>query len=80
MAQLIVRNIPEAVMEDFRKLARRRGTSVEGEVRALITSAVDRDAQRRRFRLASKRQVASFQTDGRGFTESAELIREDRDR
>jgi antitoxin FitA len=45
MAQLIVRNVEDAVKERLRRRARRHGRSMEEEVREILRSAV-RDEER----------------------------------
>lgn len=80
MAQIVIRNIPDHVMDAFRKLTKRRGTSLEQEVRDLIANAVTQDTRLRRFRTASQRQMNRFREEGRTFSDSADLIREDRER
>ena len=39
MAQLLVRNLDDAIVEHLRLSARRRGTSLEQEVRQILTEA-----------------------------------------
>jgi plasmid stability protein len=80
MAQIIIRNIPEAIMAEFRKLANRRDSSMESEVRGLIRGAVEEDRKARRFAAASRRRLAKFRAESRVFEDSVALIREDRDR
>jgi plasmid stability protein len=80
MPQIVVRNIPEEVMDEFRKLAKRNGNSVESEIRQMIAASVDRDARMRRFRAASRRLLAESAKQDRVFGDSTDLIRDDRDR
>jgi len=76
MAQILVRNLGKAVVERLKSRARRGGRSLESEVRAILEEAAQSDPAaawklvdriRRGFR-------------GRKFSDSAALIREDRDR
>jgi plasmid stability protein len=80
MAQIVIRNIPEDVMAEFRELTRRRGISMEQEVRDLIAAAVAYEGKLRSFRAASRRQINRLRKEGRAFSDSTDLIREDRDR
>ncbi|MEX1181811.1 MAG: hypothetical protein WEF86_01150 [Gemmatimonadota bacterium] len=80
MAQIVIRSIPESVMNEFRELARRRGSSMEAEVRALIAAEVERAGRLRRFRAESRRRLDELRAEGRTFTDSTELVREDRER
>jgi antitoxin FitA len=79
MAQILVRNLVPAVVETLKQRASRAGRSLQSEVRIIIESAANEpvpdpaaflkkiDALRKRFK-------------GRVFSDSAEMIREDRDR
>jgi len=75
MSQMVVRNLSPQVVERLKARARRHSRSLEAEVRVILESAAQYDmaefaaiAARWRERLA-----------GRAQTDSAELIREDRD-
>jgi plasmid stability protein len=77
MGQILIRGLDEAVIERLRKRAESQHRSLEGELREILSAAshqVDAETARRlidemRARLA-----------GRPHSESAALIREDRDR
>ncbi len=76
MAQVLVRDLDPAVVEAIRESARRKGRSLEAELRLILESAARhrstdfwRVAERLRKRTASRQR-----------TDSAELIRSDRDR
>ncbi len=76
MAEIVVRDLDEAVVEALRRKANDHGRSLEAEVRAVLTetAGVDREEFRRRtaaFRLKHGPQPAP---------DSVEMIREDRDR
>ena len=76
MAQLLVRNLNRTVVERLRRRARRGGRSVESEVRAILEQATQAD-------MASARTLANrirARLRGRRFSDSAALVREDRDR
>jgi len=76
MAQLLVRNLNRTVVERLRRRARRGGRSVESEVRAILEQAAQAD-------MASARTLANrirARLRGRRFSDSAALVREDRDR
>lgn len=80
MAQIVVRSIPETVMKEFRALARRRGTSMEQEVRALIAREVEQEVRLRRFHSETRRLLAQYRAEGRELSDSTALVRADRDR
>lgn len=76
MAQVLIRNIDDAVMARLRARARHRGVPLERELRDVLSAAVHGDratfkdeAERLRRRLA-----------GRRHTDSARLLRQDRGR
>jgi plasmid stability protein len=75
MAQLLVRNLDDAVVEHLRLRARRRGTSLEQEVRQILTEAtsVSRGDIARRAAEVRARQAPNT-------SRAAALIREDRER
>lgn len=74
MAQVLVRDLEPEVMERLKERAKRHGRSLEAELRCILreagqTAAVTPDVARLQ---------ALF--EGRTFTDSAELVREDRER
>ncbi len=79
MAQILVRNLEEAVVEKLKRRAERAGRSLQAEVKEILTEAPDEP----KLDMAAFRKLADEirnRFDGRKFTDSAELIREDRDR
>jgi plasmid stability protein len=76
MAQIIVRNLDDAVVERLKARARDNNRSLEAEVRHILEQSAKVD-------LAQARQIAlniRERLKGRKFSDVAELIREDRDR
>jgi plasmid stability protein len=76
MAQIIVRNLDDAVVERLKARARDNDRSLEAEVRHILEQSAKVD-------LAQARQIAlniRERLKGRKFSDVAELIREDRDR
>lgn len=76
MAQVLVRQLNDKVVDRLKKRAKEHGRSLQSEVKTILEEAVpDYEGAWKRidsFRLRLKRS-------GRTFTESADLIREDRD-
>lgn len=78
MKELRIRNVDDWVVEWHRTNARHGGRSLESELRQILTD----------YALTSKRALAdelragldAFRSQGRVFSDSATLIREDRDR
>ena len=76
MAQVLVRNLAPDIVEILRNRARRNGRSLETELRFILGQAAKDQTQ---SNLDAVDRVRSLFT-GRTFSDSAELVREDRDR
>ncbi len=76
MAQVLVRNVPEDVVERLKDRASRKGRSLEAELRSVLEAAARLD--RGEFR--ERAGVIRRQLEGRYHSDSTALIREDRDR
>ena len=76
MAQVLIRNLDPETVERLKERARRHRRSLEGEIRVILEKEAAAGAEDP-WRLADRIR-ASF--GGRRFTDSAALIREDRDR
>jgi plasmid stability protein len=76
VAQVVIRNIDEAVMERLRARARRKGVALERELRDLLSAAARGD------RASFSERAASFrrQLAGRRHSDSTQLLRQDRRR
>ncbi len=79
MAQILVRNMDERVVERLKERARKDGRSLQTEVKLILEQAasepkVDMEAARALVEDIRKK------FKGRKFPDSVELIREDRDR
>jgi plasmid stability protein len=76
MPQLLVRDVPRDVVDALKLSASRHGRSAEAEHRAILENALKAGREGFRARAAQLRDA----TKGRIVGESADLIREDRDR
>ena len=76
MAQLLVRNVPLDVIDALKRRAQSHGRSAEAEHRLILQQALTEGRGEFRTRAAALRLA----TQGRIRGDSAELIREDRDR
>jgi plasmid stability protein len=76
MAQVVIRNIDDAAIARLKARAVRKGVSLEGELRTIITEAArrDREADVARARALRRR------LGGRRHSDSTTLVREDRNR
>jgi plasmid stability protein len=76
MAQIIVRNLDDAIVARLKNRARTNGRSLEAEVRQILEQSA-------RVDMAQARQMAidiRERLKGKKFPDVAELIREDRER
>lgn len=80
MAQIVVRNIDEDIMQGLKSLAGRAGVSTEQAVRSLIEDAVTAARDLEAFRDAAATARAHLHEERGQFRDSAAMIREDRDR
>ena len=76
MAQVVIRNIDDGVMARLKARARRKGVSLERELRAILLETARLDETGFRERAAAFRRKLA----GRRHSDSTRLIREDRDR
>lgn len=77
MAQVLVRQLNEKVVDRLKKRAREHGRSLQSEVKTILEEAVpDYEGAWKRIELIRTK----LQRSGRKFSDSADLIREDRDR
>jgi plasmid stability protein len=76
MAQIIVRNLDDAVVERLKARARANGRSLEAEVRQILEQSAKVDMATARLMAMDIRR----RLKGRKFPDVAELIREDRER
>ncbi len=77
MAQMLVRDLDESVIRKLKDRAEREGRSLQAEVKMILGEASDEP----RLDLGAVRKVADeirSRFDGREFTDSVELLREDR--
>ncbi len=77
MAQILVRDLDADAVERLKERARRHGRSLQKEAKAILEDAASRYTMERARRVAEQWHE---RLAGRTFSDSAELIREDRDR
>ncbi len=77
MAQILIRNLDEKLVGRLKKQAKGHGRSLQAEAKRILEEAAPdyEEVWRRIDRLRNK-----LKRSGRTFSDSAELIREDRDR
>ena len=78
MAQILVRDLDEAVVARLKERARDNHRSLQGEVKAILEEAAGQ-ATNAEIEAILDRWQRYWQQQGKTFSDSAELIREDRD-
>ena len=78
MAQVLVRNLKDKVVARLKKRAKTRGRSLQAEVKTILEEAAKEESAD--FWKEAERIRERLRRSGRKFSDSAELIREDRDR
>lgn len=78
MANLTIRNLDDKVVERLKKKAKDNGRSLEAELRLLLKQAANRKSPEELLAIADR--IAAMTPEGIKQTDSAELLREDRDR
>jgi len=76
MAQVVIRKIDDDAMARLKARARKKGVSLEQELRSILIESARLDEAGFRERAAALRRKLA----GRGHSDSTRLIREDRDR
>lgn len=75
MAQLLVRNLDDMTINLLKRRAKRHHRSVTSEVKTILTDALSNETD---WREQVEQVRAIF--EGRSFSDSTDLVREDRDR
>jgi plasmid stability protein len=78
MSQVLVRDVDPAVLEKLKARAKNNHRSLEAELRLVLAKAAAAEAEPTGVQAEVERVRALFA--GRRFGDSAELVREDRDR
>ena len=76
MADLLVRGLETRVVARLKEMARSNGRSLQGELKAILTESVPY-SMKQAFEVAAKWKR---RLTGKKFSDSTDLIREDRDR
>lgn len=78
MANLTIRNVDDEVVKRLKKKAKDNNRSLEAEVRELLKQSANRKSTNELLAIADR--IAAMTPKGVKQTDSAELLREDRDR
>jgi plasmid stability protein len=80
MAQLLVRDLSEETVAALKKRAKEHGRSAEAEHRAILEETLAHEKRKREdFWEQADKLRKELEESGRTFTDSTELIRQDRD-
>jgi antitoxin FitA len=79
MAQILVRDLDDALVARLKQRARENHRSLQGEVKAILEEAGAQATRAEALVVVDKWQ-RYWERKGKTFSDSAELIREDRDR
>lgn len=79
MAQVLVRNLKDTVVGRLKKRAKTRGRSLQAEVKQILEDAAAEADQTDVWKRIEKFRER-MRRSGKTFSDSAELIREDRER
>jgi plasmid stability protein len=79
MAQALIRNIDDDLLEDYREAAKANARSLESELREALRRARPMTLSRRQDLIEAANRIAAMTPKGVRQTPSEQLIREDRD-
>ena len=80
MADVLVRNVPEPILEALKRQAEEHYCSLQGELLAILEEAVALRRSREEHAKFAAQMRERLAKTGRTFSDSVDLIREDRDR
>jgi plasmid stability protein len=78
MANILIRNIPDAVLDRFRNMAKNHKRSLQQELKVVLEKTADQSSTDIFLKALELRKKLRKKTAR--FTDSAKLLREDRDR
>ncbi len=76
MPNILIRNVPQKTIRYAKRLARQHRTSLQEEIRTLVVQALD--TRMGSWSAAADRIRRRFEKEGKHFSNSVDLIREDR--
>lgn len=83
MTQLVLSNLDPILIEKLKIRSQQHGRSLDEELKAILEQAVDTEVVREVMAMAEAREkleIARARYADRKFSDSTELVREDRDR
>ncbi len=81
MRNILIRDVPAETVEKLKLLAKREGRSMSAEIRRILEAEIERQQadEKRQLRLAEFMERMRAESERVPQTDSADLIREDRD-
>jgi plasmid stability protein len=80
VTDVLIRNVPEPVVETLKQWAVENRRSLESEILSILEEMVDSHRRRERFFREADELRTRLAKTGRQFSDSVDLIREDRER
>jgi plasmid stability protein len=77
---VLIRDLSERTVKDLKKRAADNNRSLQAELKAILSETAARDRHLRKWRKDTDRIYHELKKSGRSFSDSTELIREDRER
>jgi len=78
MADVLIRNIDEKTLNNLKKRAERNNRSLQAELKSIIEIHGETDIEE--VRAMVRESIEKYRAEGKVFSDSTKLIREDRDR
>jgi plasmid stability protein len=79
MANITIKDLPDKVHKELKNAARSQGRSLNGYIVSILEMSVDERCRRQMMR-EGRAEFRAFLASLPAFTDSTEMIREDRDR
>jgi plasmid stability protein len=79
MGQVLIRNIDDALLADYREAAKRHNRSLEAELRSVLQEMRPRKPLEKEELLAKLAEIRAMTPPGVKQTPAEQLVREDRD-
>jgi len=77
---VLVRDLSEKTVKELKKRAAENNRSLQAELKAILNETAERRRHLRKWRKNTDRIYNELKKSGRTFSDSTQLIREDRDR
>lgn len=79
MAQILIRDLDDALVQRLKERAKRNHRSLQGEVKAILEEVARPRMSKEEMRARFERWQKYWERQGKTFSDSTELLRQDRD-